>query len=89
MVVYVPCRSGVRLRSLGSGRAPLNLLISEQSNTRQKYKDLISAQQSLAQTLDQWSQIEESPALQDVLHHVYELNQLWTETQMDFVGELG
>lgn len=81
-------RSGVRLRSLGRGHAPLNLLISEQSNTRQKYKDLIAAQISMSQTLERWSQEEENPALQDVLHHVCELNLLWAEAQRDFVVSL-
>ncbi len=65
-----------------------NLLISEQSNTRQKYKDMIAAQVSFSQTLDRWSQEEENPAMQDVLHHVTELNLLWAETQRDFVGTL-
>ncbi len=87
MVSFVYIRGGVRLRSLGSGHAPLNLLISEQSNTRQKYKDLIAAQVSFSQTLDRWSQEEENPALQDVIHHVTELNLLWAEAQRDFVGE--
>jgi len=76
----------VRLRSLGSGHAPLNLLISEQSNTRQKYKDLIAAQVSVSQTLERWSQEEDNPALQDVLHQVCEINLLWAEAQRDFVG---
>ena len=39
-------RSTVRLRSLGSGHTSLNLLLSEQSNVRQKRKDYIVSQQS-------------------------------------------
>ena len=81
-------RSGVRLRSLGSGHGPLNLVISEQSSTRQRYKDLLTSQTESAQKLEKWSQAEENPALQDVLHQVYELNLMWIETQREFVVAL-
>ncbi len=40
-----------------------------------------------AQLLQKWSQNEDSPALQDVLHMVYELNLMWTEAQRDFIGQ--
>ena len=36
-------RSGVRIRSLGSGHTPLNLVISDLSSVRQKLKDNASA----------------------------------------------
>ncbi len=39
-----------------------------------------------AQILQKWSQTEECPALQDILHMVYELNLMWTDAQRDFIG---
>ena len=87
-VVYIsPIRSGVRLRSIGSGHTHLKLLISEQSSTRQRYKDLITTQCSASQRLDRWSQAEESPAIQDVMHQTHELNFMWSESQREFVGK--
>ena len=79
-------RSGVRLRSLGSGHTPLKLIASEQSGTRQRYKDLLATQTSSSHCLHRWSQAEESPALQDVLHQVHDLNLMWVEAQREFVG---
>ena len=38
-------RSGVRIRSLGTGHTSLNLVISELSSVRQTLKDSIAAQQ--------------------------------------------
>lgn len=78
----------MRIRSLASGHTPLNLLISELSSTRQRYKDLLSSQTSCAKKVEKWSQAEENPALQDVLHQVYELNLMWVETQREFVVAL-
>lgn len=79
----------MRLRSLGSGHTHLKLVISEQSSTRQRYKDLLSTQASSSQRLHRWSQAEENPALQDVLHQVHDINMMWVDAQREFVGELG
>jgi len=65
----------------------LKVVISEQSSTRQRYKDLISTQASSSQRLHRWSQAEESPALQDVLHQVHDLNMMWVEAQREYIGE--
>lgn len=78
----------MRLRSLGSGHGPLNLVISEQSSTRKRYKDLLTSQTESARKLEKWSQAEENPALQDVLHQMYELNLMWVEAQREFVVAL-
>lgn len=80
------CRSGVRLRSLGSGHTHLKLLMSEQSSTRQHYKALLTTQVSSSNCLDRWSQAEENPALQDVIHQAHDLNLMWVEAQREFVG---
>lgn len=85
-LVMSSCRSSVRLRSLGSGHTPLKLVASEQSGTRQRYKDLLSTQTSSSHCLHRWSQAEENPALQDVLHQVHDLNLMWVEAQREFVG---
>lgn len=81
------CRSGVRLRSLGSGHTHLKLLISEQSSARQRHKDLLSTQTSLSCRLDKWSQAEENPAIQDILHQVHDLNLMWIEAQKEYIGK--
>ena len=78
----------MRLRSLGSGHGTLNLVISEQSSTRQRYKDLLTSQTESIRKLEKWSQAEENPAIQDVLHQVYELNLMWIEAQREFVVAL-
>lgn len=78
----------MRLRSLGSGHTHLKLVISEQSSSRQRYKDLLAVQTSSSQRLHRWSQAEENPALQDVLHQVHDLNTMWVEAQKEFVGKL-
>lgn len=83
----LPHRGGVRLRSLGSGHTHLKLVLSEQSSTRQRYKDLLSTQTSSSQRLHRWSQAEENPALQDILHQVHDLNMMWVEAQREYVGE--
>ena len=77
----------MRLRSLGSRHTDLKLTVSEQSSTRQRYKDLLSTQSSSSQRLHRWSQAEENPALQDILHQVHDLNMMWVEAQREFVGE--
>lgn len=77
----------MRLRSLGSGHTHLKLLVSEQSSTRQRYKDLLTTQTSSSHRLDRWSQAEENPALQDVLRQAHDLNLMWVEAQREFVGE--
>lgn len=79
----------MRLRSLGSKHTHLKLLVSEQSSTRQRYKDLLGTQSSSSHHLHKWSQAEESPALQDVLHQVHELNTMWGEAQREFIGRSG
>lgn len=76
----------MRLRSLGSGHTPLKLVSSEQSGARQRYKDLLTTQTSSSHCLHRWSQAEENPALQDVLHQVHDLNLMWVEAQREFVG---
>lgn len=77
----------MRLRSFGSGHTHLKVVISEQSSTRQRYKDLLGIQASSSQRLHRWSQAEENPALQDILHQVHDLNMMWVEAQREFVGE--
>lgn len=78
----------MRLRSMGSGHTDLKLLISEQSSCRRKYKDLIASQTSSIRKLEKWSQSEENPAVQDVLHQVFEVNLLWMDAQREFVVAL-
>ena len=87
VIHWYVCRSGVRLRSLGSRHTHLKLLVSEQSSTRQRYKDLLAVESSSSQLLHKWSQAEENPALQDVLHQVHDLNAMWVQAQREFVGE--
>lgn len=77
----------MRLRSLGSRHTHLKLLVSEQSSTRQRYKDLLAVETSSSQLLHKWSQAEENPALQDVLHQVHELNTMWVQAQREFIGK--
>ena len=43
---------------------------------------------SAAQYLVKWAANEENRAIQDVSQHITELNQIWTEAQRDFVGEI-
>ena len=38
--------------------------------------------------LEKWSQSEENPAVQDVLHQVFEVNLLWMDAQREFVVAL-
>jgi len=86
---FISPRSGVRLRSLGSGHTHLKLVISDQSSTRQRYKDLLTTQTSASHRLDRWSQAEDSPAIQDILHQTHELNVMWIDAQREFVGKSG
>ncbi|KAL5480120.1 hypothetical protein EMCRGX_G023742 [Ephydatia muelleri] len=65
----------------------MNLLLSEQSNVRQKRKDCIVSQQSAIKALQKWSQ-GEHPAIQDVLHQTGELEMLLVDSQRDFVVAL-
>lgn len=76
------------MRSLGSRHTHLKLLVSEQSSTRQRYKDLLAVESSSSQLLHKWSQAEENPALQDVLHQVHDLNAMWVQAQREFVVAL-
>ena len=51
-------------------------------------KDSVSAQEVALESVDKWAQADELPALQDVMHQVFELNQMWTETQGELITQM-
>ncbi|XP_011406753.1 PREDICTED: uncharacterized protein LOC105314343 [Amphimedon queenslandica] len=81
-------RSGVRIRSLGTGHTSLNLIISELSSVRQTLKDSISAQQRASNAQFKWGQDEDSPAIRDVLAKIAEVDAMWIEAQKEYLAAL-
>jgi len=77
-------RSGVRIRSIGSGHSDLQMVISQLKDFRIASKAFSTAQSSCVQDLVKWSLKDENRAIQDALTQVGELVSIWTEVQRDF-----
>jgi len=77
-------RSGVRIRSIGSGHSDLQMVIAQMKDVRTAAKAFSTAQSSAMQDLVKWSLKDENRAIQDALTQVGELFSIWTEVQRDF-----
>eukprot|EP00092_Neocalanus_flemingeri_P001509 GFUD01001611.1.p1 GENE.GFUD01001611.1~~GFUD01001611.1.p1 ORF type:complete len:407 (+),score=101.73 GFUD01001611.1:160-1380(+) len=77
-------RSGVRIRSIGSGHSDLQMVIAQLKDVRTAAKAFSTAQSSAMQDLVKWSLKDENRAIQDALTQVGELFSIWTEVQRDF-----
>lgn len=77
-------RSGVRIRSIGSGHSDLQMVISQLKDVRVAAKAFSTAQSSCMQDMVKWSLKDENRAIQDALTQVGELFSIWTEVQRDF-----
>lgn len=77
-------RSGVRIRSIGSGHSDLQMVIAQLKDVRVAAKAFSTAQSSAMQDLVKWSLKDENRAIQDALTQVGELFSVWTEVQRDF-----
>jgi len=77
-------RSGVRIRSIGSGHSDLQMVIAQLKDVRTAAKAFSTAQSSAMQDLVKWSLKDENRAIQDALTQVGELFSVWTEVQRDF-----
>lgn len=81
-------RSGVRIRSIGSGYSDLQMVISQLKDVRTASKVFSTAQASAMQDLVKWSLRDENRAIQDALTQVGELFSVWTEVQRDFASHV-
>jgi len=81
-------RSGVRIRSIGSGYSDLQMVISQLKDVRTASKAFSTAQSSAMQDLVKWSLKDENRAIQDALTQVGELFSVWTEVQRDFSAQI-
>lgn len=77
-------RSGVRIRSIGSGHSDLQMVIAQLKDVRTAAKAFSTAQSSAMQDLVKWSLKDENRAIQDALTQVGELFSIWNEVQRDF-----
>lgn len=76
-------RSGVRIRSIGSGHSDLQMVIAQLKDVRTTGKAFSTAQSAAMQDLVKWSLKDENRAIQDALTQVGELFSIWTEVQRD------
>jgi len=76
-------RSGVRIRSIGSGHSDLQMVIAQLKDVRTTGKAFSAAQSSAMQDLVKWSLKDENRAIQDALTQVGELFSIWTEVQRE------
>ena len=81
-------RSGVRIKSIGSGHSDLQMVISQLKEVRNTAKAFSISQTSAIQDLVKWSQKDENMAIQDAILQVRELFSLWTEVQLDLTYHL-
>lgn len=77
-------RSGVRIKSIGSGHSDLQMVISQLKDVRIAAKAFSTAQSSCMQDLVKWSLKDENRAIEDAFTQVGELFSIWTEVQRDF-----
>jgi len=77
-------RSGVRIKSIGSGYSDLQMVISQLKDVRVASKGFATAQSSAMQDLVKWSLKDENRAIQDALTQIGELFAIWTEVQREF-----
>lgn len=77
-------RSGVRIRSIGSGHSDLQMVIAQLKDVRTTAKAFSTAQSSAMQDLVKWSLKDENRAIQDALTQVGELFSIWSEVQREF-----
>jgi len=81
-------RSGVRIRSIGSGYSDLQMVISQLKDVRTASKAFSTAQSSAMQDLVKWGLKDENRAIQDAVTQVGELFSVWTEVQRDFSAHI-
>lgn len=81
-------RSGVRIRSIGSGYSDLQMVISQLKDVRTASKAFSTAQSSAMQDLVKWSLKDENRAIQDAVTQVCELFSVWTEVQREFSNHI-
>lgn len=81
-------RSGVRIKSIGSGHSDLQMVISQLKDVRIASKAYAAAQSSAMQDLVKWSLKDENRAIQDALTQVGELFSIWSEVQREFTDHL-
>ncbi|CAH0381650.1 unnamed protein product [Bemisia tabaci] len=81
-------RSSIRLKSISSGHAELNMIVSDVDHMRGTAKAFLRAQQTLVEDLMDWANKEKNLAIQETLALLAELSLLWSETQKDFIDQL-
>lgn len=81
-------RSGVRIKSIGSGYSDLQMVISQLKDVRAASKAFSTAQSSAMQDVVKWSLKDENRAIQDALTQVGELFSVWTEVQREFSSHI-
>lgn len=81
-------RSGVRIKSIGSGHSELQMVIAQLKDVRVASKAFATAQSSAMQDLVKWSLKDENRAIQDALTQVGELYSIWNEVQRDFAEHM-
>lgn len=81
-------RSGVRIKSIGSGYSDLQMVISQLKDVRIGSKAFAAAQSCAMQDLVKWSLKDENRAIQDALTQVDELFSVWAEVQREFAEHL-
>jgi len=81
-------RSGVRIRSIGSGHSDLQMVIAQLKDVRTTGKAFSVAQSSAMQDLVKWSLKDENRAIQDALTQVGELFSVWTEVQRELTDHI-
>jgi len=77
-------RSGVRIRSIGSGHSDLQMVISQMKDLKNASKMFTQAQSEAMQDLVKWSLKGENRAIADALSQVGELFAVWSEVQREF-----
>lgn len=81
-------RSGVRIKSIGSGYTDLQMVISQLKDVRTASKGFSAAQSAAMQDLVKWSLKDENRAIQDALTQVGELFSLWSEVQRELAEHM-
>jgi len=81
-------RSGVRIKSIGSGYSDLQMVISQLKDVRTASKGFATAQSAAMQDLVKWSLKDENRAIQDALTQVDELFSVWSEVQREFADHM-
>ncbi|XP_037091082.1 uncharacterized protein LOC119111374 [Pollicipes pollicipes] len=81
-------RSGVRLRTISSRHAELEMLISELRMARAAHRGLVSAQARVAQDMVKWSLRDENRAIQQTVQLLAELTAVYADVQNEFNAQL-